>query len=464
MDTTSCLEARRWEDKGFQVALSGSPSLCQGQLKVHTLGGWHSVDNQSWDWHNGLQESLQQASKLCQKLDCGEALALGHFPGLTPPNSPPPVTCRGHVGSFARCNVSSSARTKPLGLICLEPPQKTPPPTSPPPTTTPAPTDPPRLLLVDAPGGLRCAGVLEVYIGGVIGSVLSGAPGSAPGLENRICERLQCGSFVKHLSLSGSLPIRWRMADPSCAFPEGCFLPVRPPASGEPLALLCSEFQPKVQSRLVGGSGPCAGAVEVRQDGQWATLCSSNSAKSRELWEEVCQEQKCGRLSSYREQDARGTTPGHRCPHEKLSQCHLLDKKQSCKRMFITCQDPNPAGLGAGSVMSIVLAVVLLAVLLAVCGPLAYKKLVKKFRQKKQRQWIGPTEMSQNMSFHRHHTATVRSSAVNPTAPHVENEYSQPPSSARSAYPALEGALRRVSTQPDNSSDSDYDLQVTQRL
>ncbi|XP_055987660.1 T-cell surface glycoprotein CD5 [Sorex fumeus] len=464
MLVTSCLGGSRWEDQELQVVLNGSHSLCQGQVEVHIQNTWHTVDNRSWDWHNSLQESLQQASKLCRKLDCGEALILGHFPRFKPPKNHPPVTCRGHVGSFAKCNASSSAQTKPLGLVCLEPPKKTPPPTSPPPTTTPAPTDPPRFLLVNAPRGLRCAGVLEVYMGGVIGSVhFDEAWDSAQGLENRICDSLQCGTFVKHLErLNGSLPIRWRMANPtSCTFPDGCFLRVQPPDSGRPLALLCSEFQPKVQSRLVGGSGPCAGSVEVRQDGQWAALCSS---KSIELWKEVCREQRCGHFISGHELDASESLQGHPCSQKNLSQCHLLEEKRKCKRMFITCQDPNPAGLGAGSVMSIILALVLLAMLLTVCGPLAYKKLVKKFRQKKQRQWIGPTEMSQNMSFHRHHTATVRTSAVNPTATHVENEYSQPPTSANTAYPALEGALRRISTQPDNSSDSDYDLQVTQRL
>lgn len=43
-------------------------------------------------------------------------------------------------------------------------------------------------------------------------------------------------------------------------------------------------------------------------------------------------------------------------------------------------QDPNPAGPAAGTVASIILALVLLGVLLVVCGPLAYKKLVKKCR------------------------------------------------------------------------------------
>ena len=43
-------------------------------------------------------------------------------------------------------------------------------------------------------------------------------------------------------------------------------------------------------------------------------------------------------------------------------------------------QNSSRAGLGAGAVMSIILALVLLAVLLVVCGPLAYKKVVKKCR------------------------------------------------------------------------------------
>ena len=158
--------------------------------------------------------------------------------------------------------------------------------------------------------------------------------------------------------------------------------------------------------------------------------------------------------------------PGSSVPRRSCLSVTISRKKKHCnKRVFVTCQDPNPAGLAPGTVASIILTLVLLVVLLAMCGPLVYKKLVKKFRQKKQRQWIGPTGVNQNMSFHRSHTATVRSQVENPTASHVDNEYSQPPRNSHlSAYPALEGALHRSSTQPDNSSDSDYDLQVAQRL
>lgn len=323
------------------------------------------------------------------------------------------------------------------------------------------------------PWGLHCAGVLEFYAGGLVGSVLSEALDGTHSLKNRICEALQCGSFMKHLpeddetarvlepGLSQPLPIRWRLRNASCAFPDQCFVRTQPRDSGRPLALLCSGFQPKVQSRLVGGSSPCAGSVEVQQDGQWEALCSSSRSPAR--WEEVCQEQKCGQFISYRILEASEDSPGYLCSQEKLSQCHLLKKRVRCKKVFVTCQDPNPAGLGAGTILSIILSLVLATVLLVMFGPMAYRKLMKKLRQKKQRQWIGPTEMSQNMSFHRNHTATVRS-PTDSAAPSSGNEYSQPPSSARSSYPALEGALHRASVQPDNSSDSDYDLHMTQRL
>lgn len=41
-----------------------------------------------------------------------------------------------------------------------------------------------------------------------------------------------------------------------------------------------------------------------------------------------------------------------------------------------------------------------------------------------------------SVSFHRNHTVTVRSQAENPTASHLENEYSQPPRNSQiSAFP-----------------------------
>uniref|UniRef100_A0A667HHN9 T-cell surface glycoprotein CD5 n=1 Tax=Lynx canadensis TaxID=61383 RepID=A0A667HHN9_LYNCA len=426
---------------GLRVRLTSSNSHCQGQLEVSfkTNKLWHTVSSRSWGKNPNHWEDPKQASNLCRLLSCGEAVAFAHFPDFNSPKNQ--ITCHGFMGSFSNCSFSNTNQRDPLGLICLEPPRTAPPPTTPPPHNHSAccplspPAAPPRLQLVAGPGGLRCAGTQD--------------------LENRI-----------YPEESRPLPIRWKIQNTSCASLEQCFSKVQPREGGRALAIVCSDFQPKVQSRLVGRRSLCEGSVEVRQGKQWEVLCDSPRPKGTARWEEVCQELQCGSVDSYRVLDAIETSHGLFCPQEKLSQCYQLqEKKAYCRRVFVTCHDPNPAGPGAGTVMSIILGLVLLAVLLVACGPHAYRKLVKKFRQKKQRQWIGPTGMNQNMSFHRNHTATVRSQVENPAVSHVENEYSHPPRNSHiSACPALEGALHRVSTQPDNSSDSDYDLHGAQRL
>ncbi|XP_020039764.2 T-cell surface glycoprotein CD5 isoform X1 [Castor canadensis] len=491
MLVTSCLGSSLGSPD-LQVRLTGSHSKCQGKLEIFTRHLWHTVCSWSWgqslEHQEGSRQATLQASKVCQRLHCGDVFILVASSQFNRTQNQ--IICHGTLGSFSNCSIYSPAQCPPMSLICLEPPRTTPLPTSPPPTTMPEPTAPPRLQLVAGPGGLRCAGVVEFYSGSLGGTVLYEGQDRPQDLENLICSALQCGSFLKHLPQTEAarapgppeptggtdsagvvegrspLPIRWKIQDSSCASLPQCFRKTQPQEGGQELALVCSGFQPKVQSRLVGGSGVCEGTVEVRQGTRWAALCDSPVARGQGRWEELCQEQQCGRFISFHMLDASGTSRGLTCPQEKLSRCYALqEKKAFCRKVFITCQDPNPVGPAAGTVASIILALVLLAVLLVVCGPLAYKKLVKKFRQKKQRQWIGPTGMNQNVSFHRNHTATVRSQVENSAASHVDNEYSQPPRNSHlSAYPALEGALHRVSTQPDNSSDSDYDLHVAQRL
>nr|AAH11258.1 CD5 antigen [Mus musculus] len=463
----------------IQVMLSGSNSKCQGQVEIQMENKWKTVCSSSWRLSQDHSKNAQQASAVCKELRCGDPLALGPFPSLNRPQNQ--VFCQGSPWSISNCNnTSSQDQCLPLSLICLEPQRTTPPPTTTPPTTVPEPTAPPRLQLVPGHEGLRCTGVVEFYNGSWGGTILYKAKDRPLGLGNLICKSLQCGSFLTHLSgteAAGTpapaelrdprpLPIRWEAPNGSCVSLQQCFQKTTAQEGGQALTVICSDFQPKVQSRLVGGSSVCEGIAEVRQRSQWEALCDSSAARGRGRWEELCREQQCGDLISFHTVDADKTSPGFLCAQEKLSQCYHLQKKKHCnKRVFVTCQDPNPAGLAPGTVASIILTLVLLVVLLAMCGPLVYKKLVKKFRQKKQRQWIGPTGVNQNMSFHRSHTATVRSQVENPTASHVDNEYSQPPRNSHlSAYPALEGALHRSSTQPDNSSDSDYDLQVAQRL
>uniref|UniRef100_A0A8C9BZD2 T-cell surface glycoprotein CD5 n=1 Tax=Phocoena sinus TaxID=42100 RepID=A0A8C9BZD2_PHOSS len=460
----------RW-GRWFTVRLSGSGSRCQGHLEVNYKDKWYTVHSQSWGLRPFHREDPGQAWKLCQELQCREPLLLSHFRHFKGKRPQSQITCRGQLGSFSNCSDSKANQGDPLALICLEPLRTTPLPTSPPPITTPEPTAPPRLQLVARPGGLRCAGLVEFYSGSLGGTVGIESQDGIQDLGNLICAALQCGSFLRPLpeteaarklepGESGPLPIRWRIQNRRCATLEQCFRKVQPQAGGQALGLICSDFQPKVQSRLVGGSGTCEGSVEVRQGKQWDALCDSSSGKGMARWEDVCREQQCGNVSSYQLLDTgEKTSRGFFCPPGKLSQCHqLLQKKSHCKRVFVTCQNTRPAGLGAGTVASVILALVLAVMLLVVCGPLAYKKLVKKCRCR----CPEPPPFQAPAVFPSQPHGDCPVPAENPTASHLENEYSQPPRNLPNL--TLEGALHRVSTQPDNSSDSDYDLHGAQRL
>ncbi|XP_010224702.1 PREDICTED: T-cell surface glycoprotein CD5 [Tinamus guttatus] len=279
--------------------------------------------------------------------------------------------------------------------------------TEPPPapeTTAPEPTGAARLRLVD--GNFSCSGFVELYRQGLWGAVGADAD-TWPELASRICEAVNCGKLViGHSTVpeAGShLPVRWEM-EKSCKRHSvlDCFNET-------------SDHRGKVPAFVI---------------------CSGESLFGKRAALVMCP------------------------PSDELTSpmpvgwlVHGQDSK------------PQPAGLGAGTIMSILLALVLFGILLLICGPPAYKRLMKKISKKKQRQWIGPTGFNQNVSFHRNSTVNLRPRAEGPRAQGEDNDYAQPPKKNPylSAYPALEGASRS-SNPPDNSSDSDYDLHSARRV
>lgn len=88
----------------------------------------------------------------------------------------------------------------------------------------------------------------------------------------------------------------------------------------------------------MGGSSVCEGIAEVRQGSQWAALCVRDMARGPARWEELCQEQQCGNLLSFRALDPDKTISGLICTQEKLSRCYQLQKTSKCKRVFVTCE------------------------------------------------------------------------------------------------------------------------------
>uniref|UniRef100_A0A674JGN7 SRCR domain-containing protein n=1 Tax=Terrapene triunguis TaxID=2587831 RepID=A0A674JGN7_9SAUR len=305
---------------------------------------------------------------------------------------------------------------------------------------------PPRLNLVD--GRFHCSGIVELYMGGHSGTVQS-SPENEMELARWVCPKVGCGDalewkewpfFMKNESQR--LPVHWEMVA-SCR--TGSFRHPLAMESHQSLLVSSPGFQPRIMQSLGDSQSPCEGVMEVFHKGKWEVLCDSSPwRKSR--GQQVCQELQCGNLSlSVQVQGAK--TRGVSCSQEHLQQCPTFQRT--------TCQNfkPRSAGVGAGTIVSILLALILLGVLIVIC----VRPLI-----------LLPLDMlwyDSLISFHRNSTVTLRPRQEGQGAQGEDNDYSQTPkkNSYLSAYPALEGAIRS-SNPPDNSSDSDYDLHSARRL
>ncbi|NXA55277.1 CD5 protein, partial [Nothocercus julius] len=439
--------------------LAGTGCRCSGVLEVKWLGHWSRV---SW----GRMNVATTAAAVCKHLGCGLPLAEAAPLKLSSWKAAcvKPLQCGGTTAPLAGCKWMQSNRTDCVTLTCSEPakPSTEPPPA--PETTTPEPTGAARLRLVD--GNFSCSGFVELYRQGLWGAVGADA-GSWHGLASRICEAVNCGKLaIEHSTMpeAGShLPVRWEV-EKSCERHSvlDCFNETSDHRGKVPAFVICSGSQPLAMRRLAGGLTPCEGHIEVFRGERWQALCDE-PARRAEWGRQLCQELRCGKLSSsgaLKDPPTMGVT----CAARSL---HLCPAGQGVLRTCSRTSDskPQPAGLGAGTIMSILLALILFGILLLICGPPAYKRLMKKISRKKQRQWIGPTGFNQNVSFHRNSTVNLRPRAEGPRAQGEDNDYAQPPKKNPylSAYPALEGASRS-SNPPDNSSDSDYDLHSARRV
>nr|XP_038035630.1 T-cell surface glycoprotein CD5 isoform X1 [Anas platyrhynchos] len=449
------------------LRLTGGSCRCAGKLEVYTEKGRSPVC--------GDMKS-QEAASICQQLSCGPLIATSHLAMDSNREARVQAMRCTWMGTWERCRWMPANCSNHATFICSEPaPTTTKPPTMPP-TTSPEPTGPPRLRLVD--GYFSCSGFVELHMRGRWGAVAS-SPGNWMELGARICSTLGCGSLIGGPTAPqpSQLLVKWEAVEP-CRSPQpiDCFNRTRAERGRAPAFLTCSGSQPQAVRRLAGGPTPCEGDIEVFQQGRWQVLCDHRALRN-ERGRQLCRELRCGNLSSsteLREPLAMGVSCDvrhlHLCPDSPRS-------LRSCSRTRVVCQDskPHPAGVPAGTVASICLALLLFGILLLICGPPAYRWLMKKISKKKQRQWIGPTGLNQNVSFHRNSTVTLRPRADGQRAQGGDNDYAQPPqkSSHLTAYAgavpcsvpsaALEGAARS-SNPPDNSSDSDYDLQSARRL
>ncbi|XP_077169359.1 scavenger receptor cysteine-rich domain-containing protein DMBT1-like [Paroedura picta] len=249
------------------IRLAEGPNHCSGRVEILEGQTWGTVCDDDWD--------LEDAKVVCRFLGCGMAVSAprgSHFGAGSGPIHPLSVYCIGDEKAISECfitgvGMSSCGHGGVSGVICSgadwvpEP-------------TTPEPTGPIELRLVN--GTSPCSGRVEVLHNGQWGTVcdygwdmedagvvcrqvgcmtaLSALPGAhfGRGTGPIWLDHVRCNGMESTLSQCLARP--W--GDNSCHH-------------GYDASVICTDI------RLVGGSDPCSGRVEVFHNQQWGTVCDN---------------------------------------------------------------------------------------------------------------------------------------------------------------------------------------------
>uniref|UniRef100_A0A452FNA3 SRCR domain-containing protein n=1 Tax=Capra hircus TaxID=9925 RepID=A0A452FNA3_CAPHI len=247
VSTPYCSDSRQ-----LRLVDGGGP--CAGRVEILDQGSWGTICDDGWD--------LDDARVVCRQLGCGEALnATGsaHFGAGSGPIWLDDLNCTGKESHVWRCPSRGWGRhdcrhKQDAGVICSE-----------------------FLALRMVSEDQQCAGWLEVFYNGTWGSVCRSTMEDIT--VSVICRQLGCGdSGTLNSSLGlreGSRPrwvdgIRCRKTDTSlwqCPSDPWNYTSCSPK---EEAYISCEGSR---QLRLVDGGGPCAGRVEILDQGSWGTIC-----------------------------------------------------------------------------------------------------------------------------------------------------------------------------------------------
>ncbi|XP_074936244.1 antigen WC1.1-like [Phalacrocorax aristotelis] len=234
-----------------EVRLQDGPSRCAGRVEVKHQGQWGTVCDDSWD--------MDDAAVVCKQLGCGSALEApqeAHFGPGSDPIWMDDVGCRGTESALSDCRhrgwgQHNCAHTEDAGVRCAGFVQ---------------------LVGGDSP----CSGRVEIRDGNQWKTVCDSDFG--PQAAAVVCGELQCGAPLPVPVASpfgkGDGPIWGR--ELQCVGSEAflAFCPMgsprdQPCTHANAAGVTCTPF------RLVNGSTPCDGRVEVQVLGTWGTLCAS---------------------------------------------------------------------------------------------------------------------------------------------------------------------------------------------
>ncbi|XP_064180848.1 deleted in malignant brain tumors 1 protein-like isoform X6 [Anguilla rostrata] len=241
------------------VRLVDGVSPCAGRVEVYHQGEWGTVCDYRWD--------MPDAGVVCRQLGCGNAVEAPGGARFGPGSGRiwmDDVSCGGSESTLKTCGSRGWGENGchhgwDAGVIC----------------SAPAPR---KVRLVG--GADLCSGIVEMHHGSSWGTVCDAD------FDQRdaevVCRELGCG-VPKELwgaAAFGQGEGQMWAEEIQCSGNEShiCFCPKAPSQNescshGNDVGLVCSGSE---DVRLVNGSSPCAGRVEVYHQGEWGTVCDDD--------------------------------------------------------------------------------------------------------------------------------------------------------------------------------------------
>ncbi|KAK1791162.1 hypothetical protein P4O66_002189 [Electrophorus voltai] len=177
-------------------------------------------------------------------------------------------------------------------------------------------------------------------------------------------------------------------------------------------------------------SSPCQGLVllVLNFTEKPNALCYETIMKYdlEKLGRDICEEMKCGMFLDFK------------LANNKMG--YIIKENVTltkCSQVYINCEDSKEL-VTYKALTGVLLTLVLAVVVLQFARP-TYIAIRKRFSQKRQNRWIGPTQ-SQSVSYHRGQAA------------HSDNNMVK-----RQSYPGLERLTVNPSREPSSNRNSDYD-------
>ncbi|XP_018610466.1 T-cell surface glycoprotein CD5-like [Scleropages formosus] len=205
--------------------------------------------------------------------------------------------------------------------------------------------------------------------------------------------------------------------------------PSCPPAVTCPPALTPAPALPVLRTiHVTPEPTPCLGRVNLASNATfWLPLCQSSQGHISS--KRLCDQLGCGRFKSWKK--SKGANEGY----EVQADGYL--NNVTCNALMIQCiARPATAELVAYKTVTWLLSTVFVILILIRFGPGRCASINKKIFERRNREWIGPTQ-SQSVSFYRAQAAHPNSSA-----------------SKRSSYPALERLSVHPSREPSSNRNS----------